>query len=122
MDFEKNFQENQTASLRLFFQKIWPFDNFGQLCADKLTQLWTICEALLKLAGSGWSKNSAAFLQALPYWQACGVIQHDNFLASWQSLRLDGGWLSVAWPRLETPEIKLLRLAKVAKYTPDAGL
>lgn len=104
IDAEALFAGRYAVAIREFFRRIWPGNRrIDAWSSSQLCRVWTTCESLLKLLGTGWDKNSSCLLSSIPCWQRQGSAVLSLGRLFWRTWPVMGHWLCAAspeWPRL----------------------
>lgn len=99
IDAEALFAQPQAKAVAWFLQKATGkrFQNH-QPC--ELARIWTVCEALLKLARAGWRAAAGKILAGADIQAPAGRFQSGG----WRSLAFCGHYIAIAWQGERQPE------------------
>lgn len=95
LDAQELVSGARAAAFAEFFARIRP-DWPEQAGHSALTRAWAVCEAILKLAGTGWSREAPGLLCALDFGRRGGSARGTGESFSWRTLPFHGHWLGIA--------------------------
>lgn len=101
LDAEEMFASAKSWVMAEFYRRLrgaWPL-NMGR---SALTRAWTVCEAIIKLAGTGWTAEARAMLGQLPFERRQSAGHGPDSPVSWRAIAFHGHWLGIA--SAERPE------------------
>lgn len=95
LDAEELAPSAKSCAMAELYRRIrpaWP-RNMGR---SALTRAWTVCEAIIKLAGTGWTAEACAMLGRIPFERRQSSSQSSGSPVSWRTIAYHGHWLGIA--------------------------
>lgn len=107
VDAEPLFAKERVPAIRKFYDRLWPGSpRIANLSTSQLTRVWTVCESLLKFAGTGWNGNSARLLASAAFWLRSGCVCLPGRTVFWCTWAILGHWFCIAAPELPQIEFR----------------
>lgn len=106
VDAELPLEGEKGKGASRLFARIWgDAERFERLSPGQLGRLWTVCEALLKLAGTGWDRNAASILAPVDSAARSGSLALHGMPVSWRAFPVARLWVCIAVEAAQMPPV-----------------